>query len=427
MLVSARNGHEAVVVEKNALPPNCQEPPQGARTSRQAAAPQDRSTRYAQNDARAHHIPEISFRHAEKRNAKVRLALAGPGGSGKTYTLLTLATELGGPIAVIDTEHGSASKYADIFRFDVLELARFSPEIIPSAIDIAAKQGYHTLLIDSLSHFWTGPDGELDQVEQAKLRMRDNGWAAWRFVTPKHNRMVDAILQAPLHILVSMRSKTEWIVEQDATGKSKPKKVGLAPVMREGIEYEFDVCGDMDQENTLQITKTRCPTLAGGIFPKPGKELADVLKSWLGAELLEVRQQEPDAGSETSVEPKSSQPADRPEMQPAAALSQELVSIYKRMCSPRGVVNEFTKLKSAAEELAGSTGVAEYHRILRQHGVNGPKGFRASQPARVCAKEVFALVEELRRNAQANQCDMPLGVDGERSLFETAGVQQEAK
>ncbi len=80
-----------------------------------------------------------------------------------------------------------------------------------------------------------------------------------------------------------MRAKTEWILDRDErTGKTVPRKVGLAPVMRDGIEYEFDVCGDMDQENTLVITKSRCPKLAGGVFPKPGKELADVLKEWLG-------------------------------------------------------------------------------------------------------------------------------------------------
>ena len=90
-----------------------------------------------------------------------------------------------------------------------------------------------------------------------------------------HNALIDKIVSAPLHILVSMRSKTEWIIDRDErTGKTAPRKVGLAPVMRDGIEYEFDVCGDMDQENTLVITKSRCPKLAGGVFPKPGKEFA---------------------------------------------------------------------------------------------------------------------------------------------------------
>ena len=118
-----------------------------------------------------------------------------------------------------------------------------------------------------------------------------NSFAAWKQVTPIHNALIDKIISAPLHILVSMRAKTEWILDRDdRTGKTVPRKVGLAPVMRDGIEYEFDVCGDMDQENTLVITKSRCPKLSGGVFPKPGKELAEVLKEWLG-------------GAPTSVEP----------------------------------------------------------------------------------------------------------------------------
>ena len=134
------------------------------------------------------------------------------------------------------------------------------------------------------SHFWFGKDGELDKVDRAARRMQTpNSFAAWKQITPIHNALIDKIISAELHVLASMRSKTEWILDRDdRTGKTVPRKVGLAPVMRDGIEYEFDVCGEMDQDNTLQVTKSRCPKLSGGVFPKPGKELADVLKEWLG-------------------------------------------------------------------------------------------------------------------------------------------------
>ena len=234
--------------------------------------------------ARATRYRHSEFRKAIKRDAKLRLAVCGPSGSGKTYTLLKLATELGGPIAVVDTERGSASKYADIFEFDVMELGSYDPRNLIAIIDTAVSSGYQVLCIDSLSHFWIGKDGELDQVDRAARRMQTpNSFAAWKQVTPIHNALVDKIISAPLHVLVSLRSKTEWVLERDdKTGKTAPRKVGLAPVMRDGIEYEFDVCGEMDQENTLVITKSRCPRLAGGVFPQPGKELADVLKEWLG-------------------------------------------------------------------------------------------------------------------------------------------------
>jgi hypothetical protein len=229
----------------------------------------------------------FQFHKAVKQNAKCRLAISGPSGAGKTYTLLKIATELGGPIAVVDTEHGSASKYADLFQFDVLELDRFDPDAVPDLIRSAAAAGYAVLIFDSLSHFWTGKDGELDQVDNITARSKaGNSFAAWREVSPKHNRMVHAMISAPIHILVSLRVKTEWVMERDErTQKMAPRKIGLAPVMRDGIEYEFDVFGDMDQENKLVITKSRCPALNGQVYSKPGAEVAEILKQWLGVSL----------------------------------------------------------------------------------------------------------------------------------------------
>jgi AAA domain len=366
----------------------------------------------------------VSFQKAVKRDAKLRFAVCGPSGSGKTYTLLRLATELGGPVALVDTERGSASKYADLFEFDVLELASFDPLRLVEIIDYAAENGYRVLCIDSLSHFWMGKDGELEKVDRAARRMQTpNGFAAWKQVTPIHNALIDKILSAPLHILVSMRAKTEWVIDRDEkTGKTAPRKIGLAPVMRDGIEYEFDVCGDMDHENILDITKSRCPKLTGAAFPKPGKELADTLKEWLGG--VPVAAGTPDAVV-------AAPPPDTPTPPPAAkketpsqggsenrvngyanafVVSEELGAMWRRMSSQRGVVKEFEELQAAIEHLAGSTGAAEYHRILRQHGVDQARDFASPQPARMCAKEMYALLQELRAAARENQ-EPPAGAE----------------
>ena len=128
----------------------------------------------------------------------VRFAICGPSGSGKTYTL-QLATELGGPVALIDTERGSASKYADLFEFDVLELESYDPARLIEIINEAARIGYRVVCIDSLSHFWIGKDGELDKVDRAARRMQTpNSFAAWKQVTPLHNALIDKIVSAPL-------------------------------------------------------------------------------------------------------------------------------------------------------------------------------------------------------------------------------------
>ena len=124
---------------------------------------------------------------ATKKAAKLRLALVGPAGSGKTYSALAIATGLGSKIALIDTEHGSAALYADKFAFDTCNLETFSPDSYVEAIKGAEAEGYDVIIIDSLSHAWIGKDGALEQVDQATRRSGSkNSYFAWRDVTPKH-------------------------------------------------------------------------------------------------------------------------------------------------------------------------------------------------------------------------------------------------
>lgn len=227
----------------------------------------------------------MSFKKATKSQAKLRLAFVGPSGSGKTYSALRVARSIVGPtgkIAVIDTERGSASKYAGIFDFDVCEPESFSPESYVKLIH-EAENDYDALIIDSLTHAWSGKDGALEQVDKAAARSRANGnsFAAWREVTPMHNALVDAMLACRCHLFVTMRVKSEYVIEENSQGKKVPRKIGLAPIQRDGLEYEFDVVGDMDQDNVLVVSKTRCPELKRAVVKEPGEDFAKVLKDWL--------------------------------------------------------------------------------------------------------------------------------------------------
>jgi hypothetical protein len=226
-----------------------------------------------------------TFKKATKTTARLRLVLVGPPGSGKTYTSLTLAKHLGKRVALIDTERGSASKYADLFDFHSLELDSFSPQSYVAAIQAAEQAGFDVLIIDSLSHAWNGRGGALEMVDALAARSKaGNSFTAWREVTPLHNHLFDTILGAKCQVIATLRSKVDYALERDErTGKIAPRKIGLAPVQREGVEYEFDVVGDMDHEHNLVVTKSRCPALAGKVLRQPGKELADTLAAWLSA------------------------------------------------------------------------------------------------------------------------------------------------
>jgi DNA polymerase III delta prime subunit len=225
----------------------------------------------------------MAFTKATKHKSKLRLALIGPSGSGKTYSALAIASALGKKIAVIDTERGSASLYSDKFNFDVDELDNYDPRKYIASIEDAGAAGYDVLIIDSLTHAWSGKGGALELVDEAATKSQSkNSFAAWREVTPLHNDLVNAILGSHCHVIVTMRAKTEYVMDKDEkTGKSTPRKVGMAPIQRDGLEYEFTVVGDMDLQNNLIISKTRCSTLTGKLFKKPGKDVADMLLTWL--------------------------------------------------------------------------------------------------------------------------------------------------
>jgi hypothetical protein len=222
----------------------------------------------------------MKFQKATKKQSRARIALMGPAGSGKTWNALELAVALVGPegkIAVADSERGSASKYSDRFEFDVNDLESSGPEVYIDAVQAAQAGGYDVLIIDSWSHAWMGKDGILERVDK-KGGFSGGGW---RDMTPQHNRMVDAILSARLHVIVTLRVKTEYVVEKNDKGKQVPRKVGLAPVQKDGVEYEFDVVGMLDEHNNIEITKTRCSALHGRVFQRETPQLGAAIKAWL--------------------------------------------------------------------------------------------------------------------------------------------------
>lgn len=227
----------------------------------------------------------MSFKKATKKQAKGRIALVGPSGSGKTYSALRIASALGKRVAVIDSERGSASKYADKFEFDVCELDSFSPLDYVKAIAEAEAAGYDVLVIDSLSHAWEGKGGALEMVDDAAARSRTaNKFTAWRDVTPIHNKLVSAIVSSSCHVIATMRAKTEYVLEEDERGKKVPRKVGMAPIQRAGVEYEFDVVCDLDHELRCIVSKTRCSDLTQKVFkPATEADLGATFAAWLGS------------------------------------------------------------------------------------------------------------------------------------------------
>lgn len=222
------------------------------------------------------------FKKANKEQIKLRLALTGAAGSGKTFSALSIASCLGERVAIIDTEHSSANRYADLFDFETCQLTNFHPHNYIQAIKAASSSGFDLLIIDSFSHAWQGKGGILEIVENSK-----NTFTAWKDVQRLERALIETILSSPMHIIVTMRTKTEWVMEEytkkNGEKRTNPKKVGTAPIQSQGVDYEFDIVGEMNHQHIMTITKTRCPQLTNESFPNPGKEFADTLKQWLSS------------------------------------------------------------------------------------------------------------------------------------------------
>lgn len=222
------------------------------------------------------------FKKAEKSQVKLRIALTGPAGSGKTLGALLLAKGIaqGGKIAVIDTENGTASLYADNAKwgvdFDVLELSPpYEIKFYLEALEAASKGEFAVVIVDSLSHAWAGEGGILQRKEAVDSR-GGNSFTNWAKFTPEQNKLVNAVLHSKTNIICTMRSKTDYAMV-DRNGKQVPQKMGLAPIQREGFDYEFDVVLDVDvATHTAQASKDRTDLFTGKTFQiseQTGKEL----------------------------------------------------------------------------------------------------------------------------------------------------------
>jgi hypothetical protein len=194
-------------------------------------------------------------------------------------------------VAYVDTEAGSASKYAHLFAFDVNEMQPpFHPRRAAEAINEAVAGGYDVVIVDSLSHFWQGKGGLLELVDEiARTKYRGDSHRAWNDGGEIERELIDAILRSPIHVIGAMRTKRDY-VRVEENGKTKIRAAGTKTIQREEFDFEFDLVGRFDVPSVLTVTKTRVDTLPPEtVIDKPGAEMAALLKTWL-SDGVEVKQ-----------------------------------------------------------------------------------------------------------------------------------------
>jgi hypothetical protein len=224
----------------------------------------------------------FQIRKAKRSAAKARILLTSPSGGGKTYGALLLSKGLGGKTVVIDTEEGSSDLYDALHEFDVIDLKPpFTPERYIAAISAAEAAGYEVIIVDSVTHCWSGTGGCLELLDDiAKAQFKGNTWSAFSVITPRWRAFVDKMLRSPAHIICTGRSKTET-AQVDEGGRKKVAKLGMKLEARDGLEYEFTVVLDLIHDgHYATVSKDRTGLFAGD--PKPitvqtGRQLA----AWL--------------------------------------------------------------------------------------------------------------------------------------------------
>lgn len=225
----------------------------------------------------------MDFKPATRIQSKLHMSIEGVAGSGKSQTGLGVLRGLVGPdgrIAAVDTEHGRlqagyAGKYPGTRQptgFDVVELVDFGVEFYIEKIQEAVRGRYDALFVDSVSHAWAGKGGILERMDAYKgggQNTFSDGWG--KYGTPAQNRFVDALLGCPMHVVVTIRKKVEYVMKPDAAGKMEVVKMGLKPIQREGFDYEFDLIANMDRDHTMTFSKVSgtFDDLDGAVIPRP--------------------------------------------------------------------------------------------------------------------------------------------------------------
>jgi RecA/RadA recombinase len=231
-----------------------------------------------------------NFSKVVRAKSKLRLALTGVSGSGKTLGALYIAYGLTGDwgkIALIDTEHERARMYANREDLETGEFL-YSPlhppyiaerymALVKEATNIVGEDG--VVIIDSFTHAWNNEGGVLDQKEKIAARSGMNSYTAWNEAGKIQNNLVNTILAVPCHTIVTMRSKMDYVLQENERGKMQPVKVGLAPMQRDDTEYEFDIVLNIERNHVATASKD--VTFLDKYGEVITKGLGEQLKMWL--------------------------------------------------------------------------------------------------------------------------------------------------
>jgi hypothetical protein len=217
---------------------------------------------------------KFEIKKASKKNTKLRMGIYGISKSGKTLTSLYIASGMSEKILLIDTQGGQSNFHADKVSFDILELNHFSSKSYGEALKWAAKNNYPFVIIDSFSdeYKWM-----LEAVDKSPEK---DGRRAWAHLDPDHEILLHVIKQYPGHVIATMRSNLENIIEKDEANGQKQKKACSGFIQKKGVEATFDFMMEIDINSVGHIWGGR-DHFKNKKINEPGKQLGEEILAFI--------------------------------------------------------------------------------------------------------------------------------------------------
>lgn len=214
---------------------------------------------------------DMQVGNAIREKQKALIGMIGPSGSGKSLSSLLLAygivnamlpdaseEEKWSKIGAADTEHRRLLNYVgqefNGVKIGSFKYIDFKPPFTKDRYDMAIKllkqQGVEVVIVDSLSHQWQGEGG----VVETHGEMQGNSFQNWGKLSKQSTGMVKALTTQDVHVITTLRVKSDYVIEL-VDGKNVPKKVGMKPIQKDDMEYEFDTVFSIGMDHMARVSK----------------------------------------------------------------------------------------------------------------------------------------------------------------------------
>lgn len=216
------------------------------------------------------------FSKAKPQQARLKVSIYGPPGSGKTFSTLLMAEGLAAHrkkrVAYVDTERGTdfyaqavatRQVHPEAFDFDAIYTRSIAD--VNEAVRGLNPNEHGVVVLDSISHLW---ESAMDAYTGKKTKIDSIPMHAWARIKKPYKDLVSFLIGSPFDVFILGRQKN--LFEDDENGEMK--KVGVAMRAEGETAYEPHICIRMEavkERHFAFIEKDRSGVLSGKTITNP--------------------------------------------------------------------------------------------------------------------------------------------------------------